>query len=38
MKKKVLAAILAATMVAGLTACGGGSKDAAPDAPAAEEP
>ena len=27
MKKKVLAAILAATMVAGLTACGGGSKD-----------
>ena len=36
MKKKVLAAILAATMVAGLTACGG-SKDAATDAPAAEE-
>ena len=37
MKKKVLAAILAATMVVGLTACGGGSTDTATDAPAAEE-
>ena len=35
MKKKVLAALLAATMVVGMTACGG-SKDATADAPAAD--